>query len=60
MGELLRESSEVIVVGPNTGVQAAKVATQTVPIVMAGATDPEATGLVASLSRPGGNSPDWH
>jgi putative ABC transport system substrate-binding protein len=55
MGELLRENSEVIVVGPNTGVQAAKVATQTVPIVMAGATDPEATGLVASLSRPGGN-----
>jgi putative ABC transport system substrate-binding protein len=55
MGELLRAGVEVIVVGPNTGVQAAKEATSTVPIVMAGAADPEITGLVASLARPGGN-----
>ena len=55
MDELLRANSEVIVVGPNSGVEAAKAATSTVPIVMAGTTDPEATGLVASLSRPGGN-----
>ena len=55
MEELLRANAEVIVVGPNTGVEAAKAATSTVPIVMAGATDPEATGLIDSLSKPGGN-----
>lgn len=55
MTELLDARVEVIVVGPNTGVQAAKGATSTVPIVMAGATDPESTGLVSTLARPGGN-----
>lgn len=55
MRELLDARVDVIVVGPNIGVRAAKDATSTVPIVMAGATDPDATGLVASLARPGGN-----
>jgi putative ABC transport system substrate-binding protein len=55
MRELLDAGVEVIVVGPNTGVQAAKEATSAVPIVMVGATDPESTGLVASVARPGGN-----
>ena len=34
---------------------AAKQATQKIPIVMAGAGDPVASGLVASLAHPGGN-----
>jgi putative ABC transport system substrate-binding protein len=36
-------------------IQAAKTVTQTVPIVMATSSDPVGTGLVGSLSRPGGN-----
>ena len=55
MAELLQARVDVIVVGPNTGVQAAKAATSAVPIVMAGTTDPDAMGLVASIARPGGN-----
>jgi ABC-type uncharacterized transport system substrate-binding protein len=34
---------------------AVKQQTRTIPIVMAGSTDPLGTGLVASLARPGGN-----
>ena len=34
---------------------AAKRVTTTVPIVMAGSTDPVEAGIVASLARPGGN-----
>jgi putative tryptophan/tyrosine transport system substrate-binding protein len=45
-----------IIVPPNpAGIQAAKRATGTVPIVMLNALDPVGSGLVASLSRPGGN-----
>jgi putative ABC transport system substrate-binding protein len=53
--ELLDARAEVIVVGANSSVLAAKAATSTVPIVMAGVQDPDGAGLVASLSRPGGN-----
>lgn len=53
--EVLDAHAEVIVVGANSSVLAAKAATSTVPIVMAGVQDPDGAGLVASLSRPGGN-----
>ena len=54
--ELVRLKVDVIVAAGGT-VQAAKNATQTIPIVMTGAglLDPVAAGLVESLARPGGN-----
>jgi putative tryptophan/tyrosine transport system substrate-binding protein len=53
--ELVRLKVNVIVAEFTPAVQAAKEATSTIPIVMAPAGDPVATGLVASLARPGGN-----
>ena len=53
--ELVRLRVSVIVVEFTPAAQAAKKATATIPIVLASAGDPVATGLVASLARPGGN-----
>ncbi len=54
--ELARLKVEIIVVaGGDQVARAAKQTTQTIPIVMANAFDPIATGLVASLARPCGN-----
>jgi len=53
--ELVQLKVDVIVATPTPAVQAAKSATSTIPIVMAPAGDPVATGFVASLARPGGN-----
>ena len=53
--ELVRLPVEVLLVGSTQAALAAKDATTTIPIVMAGAGDPVGSGLVASLAQPGGN-----
>src|SRR5829696_2298909 len=54
--ELVALDVEVIVVlGGTQAAQTAKQATSKIPIVFAGVGDPIASGLVASLARPGGN-----
>jgi putative ABC transport system substrate-binding protein len=53
--ELVRSNLDVIVTHGTPGILAAKQATATIPIVMATSGDAEASGLVASLARPGGN-----
>ena len=55
VAELLRLEVELIAVWGTPGALAAKRATSTLPIVMLSVGDPEQTGLVASLARPGGN-----
>jgi ABC-type uncharacterized transport system substrate-binding protein len=52
---LVRDKVDIIVTWQTPTVTAAKHATQSIPIVMAGSGDPVGTGLVASLARPGGN-----
>src|SRR5216683_2074218 len=53
--DCLRRKADIIVVTTTPAAQAAKNATHTIPIVMHSLGDPVATGLVASLARPGGN-----
>jgi putative ABC transport system substrate-binding protein len=53
--ELVRLKVNVIVAGGPNAIQAAKQATETIPVVMVNVSDPVATGFVASLARPGGN-----
>jgi putative ABC transport system substrate-binding protein len=55
VAELLGKNVDVLVTTHTGTVLAAKQATRTVPIVMAGVSNPERTGLVESLARPGGN-----
>lgn len=55
VAEALRLQPDVIVSSANPITLAAKKASRSVPIVMAGNVIPVKTGLVASLARPGGN-----
>jgi putative ABC transport system substrate-binding protein len=53
--ELVRLKVDVIVASISTDTLAAKNATSEIPIVMASAGDPVASGFVETLARPGGN-----
>ena len=53
--ECIRLNADVIAVSTTPIAQAAKTATQTIPIVMLSLGDPVGAGLVESLPRPGGN-----
>ena len=53
--DLVERKVAIIIVAGNQAAGAARNASRTIPIVMAVANDPVASGLVTSLARPGGN-----
>jgi putative ABC transport system substrate-binding protein len=53
--ELVALKVEVIVASGSLAVRTAQQATRSIPIVMAGSSDPVGTGFVATLAHPGGN-----
>jgi putative tryptophan/tyrosine transport system substrate-binding protein len=55
IAELVQLNVDVLVVGPQPGINTAKKSTKTIPIVMISSIDPVAAGHVESLARPGGN-----
>ena len=54
--ELVQMKVDVLVATSADGSNAAKLATNTIPIVFGASADPVSRGLVQSLSRPGGNA----
>jgi len=52
---LVAAAPEVILVGGTSILAAVRQATQSIPTVFVGISDPEGAGVVTSLSRPGGN-----
>jgi len=55
VADLVRLNVDLIVASTPPAIQAAKRATNTIPIVMTGIADPVKAGLVASLAQPSGN-----
>ena len=55
VADFIRSKIDVIVVDSTVAARVAKESTSTIPIVMALVLDPVGTGLVNSLSQPGGN-----
>jgi putative ABC transport system substrate-binding protein len=53
--DLVKLNVDVIFANSSTEVEAARLATRTIPIVFANHADPVAVGHVSSLARPGGN-----
>jgi putative ABC transport system substrate-binding protein len=53
--ELVRLKTDIIVTSGAPAAEAAKKATNSIPVVMWGAGDPVATGLIIDMAHPGGN-----
>jgi len=53
--DLVRSKADVIVTWTTPVTQLVKDATRTIPVVMAGGSNPVEAGLIASLAKPGGN-----
>ena len=58
-GELVAMKIDLIVASGTPAAVAAKGATNQIPIVFLGVSDPVASGLVTSLAHPGGNATGW-
>jgi putative ABC transport system substrate-binding protein len=57
--DLVHLKVDLIVVTSTPGARAATHATKEIPIVFGNVSDPVASGIVASLARPGGNATGW-